>query len=454
MYSFSVHKNIRNYLNPKYLKSPIITGTFFLTAAGLITKLIGFFYRIFLSRIFKEEGLGIIGLVSPVIVLAHSIFAAGIQNAITRFVAASKKEKTAEAYGFLFTGIAISIFLSGITTYVVFSQAPFIAANIIGERRCTPLLRISALSFPLATIHSCLNGFFYGQKRASIPAVSIIIEQIVRVLTVYFLYNITVRVGANVSLSYICLGMLAGEFCSAIFSCCMLAFSRKNQVFSLHESFSRHKGMSIVSLALPISLNRICISLISTLETIQLPKKLMDSGLTSSDALSVYGVFSGMALPLIMFPSAITGSVSSLLLPSVSEAQSQGDTRRIRKFIYLTIGFCFLLGIFFLLFFSVFANLLGTLLFDSPIAASQISALSLVCPFLYLSGTLCSILNGLGKTGTTFVLNISSILLRLGFVYFVVPLTGFSGYIYGILCSQIVFDFLIILALKRYLSYN
>ena len=163
-------------------------------------------------------GLGIIGLVSPVIVLAHSIFAAGIQNAITRFVAASKKEKTAEAYGFLFTGIAISIFLSGITTYVVFSQAPFIASNIIGERRCTPLLRISTLSFPLATIHSCLNGFFYGQKRASIPAVSIIIEQIVRVLTVYFLYKITVRFGANVSLSYICLGMFAGEFCSAIFS--------------------------------------------------------------------------------------------------------------------------------------------------------------------------------------------------------------------------------------------
>lgn len=454
MSSISVLKNIRGYLNPKYLKSPIITGTFFLTAAGLITKLIGFFYRIFLSRIFKDEGLGIIGLVSPVIVLAHSIFAAGIQNAITRFVAASKKDKTAEAYGFLFTGIAISIFLSGITTYVVFSQAPFISTNIIGERRCTPLLRISALSFPLATIHSCLNGFFYGRKQASIPAVSIIIEQVFRVLTVYFLYKITVRVGANVSLSYICLGMLAGEFCSAIFSCCMLAFSHKNQVFSLHESFSCHKGMSIVSLALPISLNRISISLISTLETIRLPKKLIDSGLTASDALSVYGVFSGMALPLIMFPSAITGSVSSLLLPSVSEAQSQGDTRRIRKFICLTIGFCLLLGVCCLLFFSVFANLLGTLLFDSAIAASQIRALSLVCPFLYLSGTLCSILNGLGKTGTTFVLNISSILLRLGFVYFIVPLTGFSGYIYGILCSQIIFDFLIILALKRYLIYN
>ena len=86
----------------KYLKNPIVTGTFLLTFAGLITKLIGFFYRIFLSRIFHEEGLGIIGLIAPVAVLVHSVCAGGLQNAITRFVAASKKEKSAESYAYLF----------------------------------------------------------------------------------------------------------------------------------------------------------------------------------------------------------------------------------------------------------------------------------------------------------------------------------------------------------------
>ena len=70
------HKSpkLSRYLNPRYLKNPIVTGTFFLTLAGLITKLIGFFYRIFLSRIFKEEGLGVIGLISPVLILVHSVF--------------------------------------------------------------------------------------------------------------------------------------------------------------------------------------------------------------------------------------------------------------------------------------------------------------------------------------------------------------------------------------------
>lgn len=454
MYSNQSTKQLRSYLNPKYLKNPVIAGTFFLTAAGLISKFIGFFYRIFLSRIFDEESLGVFGLISPVMMLVHSVCAAGIQSAITRFVAASKKDKASEAYSYLFTGIAISLFLSGTMAYIVFNYAPFIAIHIIGERRCIPLLRISALSFPLATLHSCINGFFYGLKKATIPAWSMILEQICRVLTVYILSSLSIETGLNMSLSYICTGLLVGEFASATFSCFMLAVKPGRADFSIRRSISCHKGISIISLALPLSLNRVCISLISTIETIQLPKMLIVSGITASDALSIYGVFSGMATPLIMFPSAFTGSAASLLLPSVSEAQAQGNTRRIQKTIYLTIGLCFLLGMLCFLFFFTFANVLGKALFHSDIAASQIRALSFVCPFLYMSGTLCSILHGLGKTGLTFLFNLSSILLRLVFVFAAVPHIGFSGYIYGTLISQVFFDTLIILALRRYLLYD
>lgn len=447
-------KKLRGCLNPRYLKNPIVTGTFFLTASGIVTKFIGFFYRIFLSRTFHEESLGVFGLIGPVMMLVHAVCAAGIQNAITRFVAASKKDKSAEAYGYLFTGITISAFLSGAMAYLIFHHAPYIAIQFIGERRCIPLLRICALSFPLATLHSCINGFFYGLKRAAIPAWSMIIEQFCRVVTVYILCRLSVESGLNISLSYICVGLLAGEFASALFSCFMLAVKTEKTEFSICKSISLDKGKSIVSLALPISLNRICISFISSVETIQLPKMLVASGLSASNALSLYGVFSGMAVPLIMFPSAFTGSVASLLLPSVSEAQAQGNDRRIRKTICLTMGFCLLLGVCCFVFFFTFAEFLGKLLFGSNIAASQIRALSFVCPFLYMSGTLCSILHGLGKSGITFLFNVSSILLRLFFVLFVVPKIGFSGYIYGTLCSQIFLDLLIILALRHYLLYD
>lgn len=46
-------------------RHPLIFGTIILTATGLITRVIGFFYRIYLSRLFGEEGMGIYQLLSP-----------------------------------------------------------------------------------------------------------------------------------------------------------------------------------------------------------------------------------------------------------------------------------------------------------------------------------------------------------------------------------------------------
>ena len=51
--------------------------------------------------------------------------------------------------------------------------------------------------------------------------------------------------------------------------------------------------------------------------------------LTSGEALSTYGVLTGMALPLILFPSTITHSVSVMLLPAVAESKARNQKDRI-----------------------------------------------------------------------------------------------------------------------------
>ena len=54
----------------------VIRGAFFLTAAGMLTRVVGFFYRIFLSRLIGAEGLGIYQLLSPVMALGFAVTAA------------------------------------------------------------------------------------------------------------------------------------------------------------------------------------------------------------------------------------------------------------------------------------------------------------------------------------------------------------------------------------------
>ena len=438
-----------------YLKNPFLSGTIILTLAGFLTKIIGFFYKIFLARIFHEEGLGIIGLISPVMMLTHSLCAAGLQNAITRYVAACGQIKKDQGYGYLYTGILFSLALSSLMTWGIFHFAPEISTYFLHEQRCTSLLRITALSFPLASLHTCLNGFFYGKKKAGIPALSMLIEQGGRVLTVYLLYSLSLKQQTELPLVVSCIGMFMGECVSAVFSCIVLLADTGAQSFSLSQnSVTFQKCKELFTLSAPLSLNRVCISLLSTLETIQLPQMLVKSGLSSSQALSLYGIFSGMAFPLVMFPCALTGSAGSLLLPYVSEQQAAGNNRRIRQATTLTIFICFLLGVGFMIFLLLFADLLGIVLFQNEDAAKQIRALAFICPFLYLSGMLNNILHGLGKTFLTFLFSLLSLGCRLFFVFWAVPQFGFTGYIYGILCSQVFLDLLLILALKRYIIYN
>ena len=81
---------------------------------------------------------------------------------------------------------------------------------------------------------------------------------------------------------------------------------------------------------------------------------------------------------------------------------------------------------------------LGVLLFDSPLAGHFIATLGFICPFMYLDTTLSSILQGLGMAGRIFIMNVICLLLRLAFVFFAIPTFGITGYLWGMLASQLV----------------
>lgn len=217
------------------------------------------------------------------------------------------------------------------------------------------------------------------------------------------------------------------------------------------SSFRQNAGR-LLSLAVPLSLNRTLINFLQSIEAIYIPQCLLRYGYDNAKALSVYGVLTGMALPLILFPSAITNSISVLLLPIVSEADSTGNQGTIRKAVRKSIQYCLLLGFLCTAFFLCFGRLAGTLLYHSSLAGSFILTLSFICPFLYIASTLNSILNGLGKTAQTFAFSMLSLLFRLLFVFYAIPLFGIQGYLWGLLASQLLQTMLCILAVRKYIK--
>ena len=86
----------------------------------------------------------------------------------------------------------------------------------------------------------------------------------------------------------------------------------------------------------------------------------------------------------------------------------------------------------------LFGHWIGNLLFGSKLAGSYIVSLGFMCPFLFLTGTLNSILHGLDLTLYTFLLNLIGCGLRLFSIYLLVPHSGLYMYLWSMLLSQII----------------
>ena len=196
-------------------------------------------------------------------------------------------------------------------------------------------------------------------------------------------------------------------------------------------------------------MNRVLLTLLGSIEVVLIPQRLQLYGMSPSDSLGVYGIFTGMALPLILFPSTITNSASVMLMPSVAEMQALGFRRRIRHITGKACTGCMTLGLICAAGFFLFGPFLGKFLFHSPTAGVYIRTMSFICPFLYMNTALVSILHGLGKNIRSLIHDAQD-LVRISFVLFAVPVMGIRGYLYGILISEILLSGLHIAALYRF----
>ena len=451
-HSLTASSPVSKRLSPR--KMAFITGTLLLTSTGFICRILGFFYRIFMSRTIGAEGLGIYNMVHPIFSICFAVCAGSIQTALSQYVAANQTRGRAVFR----TGLVIAMGMSFLLAWVIYGNAGFLAEKLLLEPRCAPYLPVMAVSVPFAALHACINGYYYGMQKARVPAFSQVAEQVIRMGAVFLIASIWLESGRQITVSLAVYGHLIGEMASAVFTVFCLGFfppckdgdSRRAPAIPL--SFGA-TAAPLMALALPLMGNRLILNVLGSAEAIWIPNKLMSSGLTNSEALSVYGVLTSMALPFILFPSAITNSMAVLLLPTVAEAQADGNEARISSMISMSLRYSCYMGVLCIGIFTIFGNQLGVSVFHDQNAGTYITILSWLCPFMYLATTMGSILNGLGRTSSTFFQNVFAMVIRLAFVLFAIPRYGILGYLWGMLVSELALALMSFLAVKRLVPY-
>lgn len=416
-----------------------------MTAAGVLSRIIGFFYRIFLSRTIGAEALGIYQLIGPVFSLCFALTASSIQTSISKFVGDAIGgckdslcgEKKARAY--LILGLVLSCGLSILTGIFMYFNADWIAVRFLGEARCAPLLVLLTYSLLPCCIHACINGYYYGRKNAFVPSLCQLIEQIARVGSVWIIFQITTEKGIPLTAFHAVCGLVIGECFGLLVS--MSALLREKRLprgsytsDSICNSTMTHAFLAMV---IPLTINRLSVAFSTSLENLLIPQKLQLYGYTQTDALSIYGILSGMTLSIILFPCVLTNSLSVLLLPAISEARGRSNENQIRRTTQKAIRLGLLLGFAFTILFLLTGDMIGNKLFHNALAGRFICRLSWLCPLMYITSLLSSILHGLGRPKQVLFVNLLACLIRIGMIWFLVPAYGIGAYLWGLLLSQV-----------------
>lgn len=420
-------------------KKSIIESAVILTVAGLITRILGFVYRIYLSNVIGAEGMGLYQLIMPVYSLAWSIACSGFTTTISKLTA---QEKAKGEHGNIGRILKICVLISSciaiILSYILYFFASDIASYFFKDERIILSLRVLSLCFPFMAAGSCIRGYFFGMRESFVPAVNQVLEQIVRMSVIFFLASYFVPYGLSYACAVCIIGIVAEEAFSFLYIIITYkSFKSKNKLYKKPSLSAKSALAIIMAMALPLAGNRISGSLLSMLENVLMPQRLAMFTGSKTNAMVAFGKLSGMAMPLVYFPSAFLTSLSISLVPVISEASAVKNFKKINRTVSKTILFSSVVGVGAATLFIVFAEELGIAIYNQDIGGF-LTVLGFMCPFLYIQMTVSGILNGLGHQVFIFRNSLLSSVITILFIYFFVPETGVNGFLIGWFISLIV----------------
>ena len=429
----------------RYLKNAIV-----LVGASLLMRSVSLFFNAYVSGKIGAEGMGLFTLVMSVYGFAVTFATSGINLAVTRLVAAAIGEgREGEVRRILRRAVLYALAFGGTASAVLFFFASPIGTGILGDARTAPSLRLLSVSMVPIALSSVFSGYFVAVRRVGRNAATQLFEQGARIfLTVYGLLAL-----APAGLSYACLALVGGsalaEFLSFFFLFMQYLFDRRKHVKATPCVAKRRIMPEILHISLPIAFSTYVRSGLLTVEHILIPICLSLGGADRGAALAAYGVLHSMALPVVLFPTAVSSAFSGLLVPEMAEAQARGESTRVRYMTERALGATLLFSMLSAGVLSASAAEIGMLFYGNAEAGRYIRLIAPVAVIMYLDTTVDCILKGLGYQVYSMCVNISDSVLSIALVLLLLPRMGAVGYVAVIALAELYNFSLSILRLHR-----
>ncbi len=435
---------------PRISEHAVLRNLSAIAASNIFLQLLGFAYRVFLSRMTGAEGMGVYQLVMPFYSLLTSLTLTGLTVAVAR-VSAERASLRDFSGAKSSVSCAIRIFSGAlfVAAVLTFLFRNFISGSFLGDMRVLPSLPFLFICLFLTGIENIIKNYFYGVSRVAPQITSELSEQIIRALAVAaFLILFSTSDPAISSMLIVC-GMIVSELSSSFILSLFYRFSKSKG----HGAFQSVKPRELTKIAVPISAAHSINNLLATLNCALIPQRLRAAGMSAASASASFGIMFGMTIPLLSFPIAFISSLTSVMVPKISEAHAKRDFSDMRRKAGKTIHATGLLAMPLTAIMLPLGKPLGELLFAESGVGNLMFPLSVATLISYYQLTLGAILNAIGKQTRSAIYTTSTGIIQLLFTYLVgVPGVGIRAYAVGCVISGAICAVLQFMCLCRELS--
>lgn len=414
-------------------------------------------FQVYLAGVIGAAGIGLFQLIISAQLLALTVAISGIRFATTRLISEELGlERPENVPQVMRRCITHAVLFGTLAGGCLFGGAGWIGTVWIGDGRTVLSLRILALSLPFVASTAAMSGYFVAVSRVIKSASVQVGEHLMRVAVVVLLLTLYRPDDLEMAAALIVIGGVAAEMLSALILFGIFLHDKRRHIEGVRDNMGivPHKKVDgqrltrrLLGISMPLAVSTYARSALNTLQHMLIPRGLRRSGAGSDEALASYGMVHGMALPVILFPSAMFYAIAELMIPELTAAQVAGRAERIsylaskllRFSLYLSIG---LAGLF-----LAFSHELGLAIYpDTPDVGPYVRILALLMPVMFLDAITDGMLKGLGQQVYSMGVNIADSLLSVILVWVLLPIFGVGGFLFMVYFTE-CFNFL--LSLRR-----
>ena len=423
----------------KFDRTSMLYGTIVLTGTSIVSQLLGFVYRILLSRLIGAEVMGLYQLIMPVYSVIMSITAVGLTVAVSTLSSSYHAQGNHTAIvQVLRRCLALFFLLFALAAGATLFFYDPISVSLLGDARTQLGLLLLLPCILLTGVENLHKHFFYGTGRIRPPAAVELCEQFIRTGLVLGLLVCFLPQNPERTVGLIVLGMTGCEIFSAV--TLALLFRRQVRRDGLRSGAPmepRQLDRRIFSIALPIGCTSLLGNLMGSATAVLIPRRLVSAGAAVSEAMSAFGILCGMTVPMLFMPTAFIGALGLVLVPKLAQSVAlgrKGEIQRRVDRVMLATSVILLPAMAFLV---VLGPSIGGALFREPTVGNFMLPLSIGVVLSCYQSVLSCTLNGVGKPSAAARSAIVSDAVQLGCTWFLMglPGVGLKGYVVGFVAS-------------------